>query len=193
MATSSAMQPTVPYTFAQKLTERPLPATICWLPPRAVGVGCRPEEGAFNHPVVVVSPYDHGDHDLVDVYLLTSFGGRPIAETSRPPAVMMYYVPIHPAGANPTIGSVMLELMSGRLSKNSYVQVQERYTFYWNELQRYPANGAMRLTKNSYQVMMGEGGKDTTELARKHRRGLEYYGHERITLHFGIILNLNIL
>ncbi|KAK2010003.1 hypothetical protein LZ32DRAFT_391476 [Colletotrichum eremochloae] len=114
---------------AQRATS--LAGKIMWLPPKQ-GIPTNLlepalEHGAYDHPVIIMSN-NTSPEGLVEVFLMTSFGGRSIEETQSPRwKHWLSYVPIEPA-VHPDLAGSQLSLVDGcQLEKASYVNTRQAH------------------------------------------------------------------
>ncbi|KAK8092761.1 hypothetical protein PG999_014348 [Apiospora kogelbergensis] len=133
-----------------------LPGLILWLPKKDPSHELIPgiDEGAYNHPVVVLSAFAQGGK--VIVLPLTSFNETDLLERYREsPRKRKSYLPIDPANAHPDNGKLLrLKNPSLLLWKKSYINTKTKHMLSLEILRPYKRNADFVLSKTSYQELI---------------------------------------
>ncbi|KAK1988173.1 hypothetical protein LZ30DRAFT_745249 [Colletotrichum cereale] len=131
---------------AQRTNSNILSGKIMWLPaqhdipPNLLQPGL--DHGAYNHPVVIMSRKSSSE-GLVEIFLITSFGSRSIAEAHSPNwKPWLHYTPIQPA-VHPAYPNTQLRLVDGStpMEKPSYINARKAYFVQLEALRPYRGSG----------------------------------------------------
>ncbi|KAK6866265.1 hypothetical protein PG995_002793 [Apiospora arundinis] len=142
--------------LADTTTSTHLPGLILWLPRRDPSHESIPglDEGAYNHPVVVLSVF--AQDGKVVVLPLTSFDETDLLERHREsPYKRKSYLPIDPANAHPDNGKLLrLKNPLLPLRKKSYINTKSKHSISLEILRPYQCNADFVLSKASYQELI---------------------------------------
>ncbi|KAL2145030.1 hypothetical protein VTI28DRAFT_8130 [Corynascus sepedonium] len=134
-----------------------LAGLIQWLPP----LGQLPDHPkicskCYNHPVVILSPRESCKGEVV-VLILTSFGGKDIADSETNERLRRAYLPIHPTRRHAEAVALLHLKKRRELRKKSYANTRQQRTIPFSILRPYDSenpNTRYALTAHSYRVLI---------------------------------------
>ncbi|KAK4251444.1 hypothetical protein C7999DRAFT_27860 [Corynascus novoguineensis] len=134
-----------------------LAGLIQWLPPlEQLPDHSRIRSKCYNHPVVILSPRESCKGEVV-VLILTSFGGKDIADSETNERLRRAYLPIHPTRRHAEAVALLHLKKRRELRKKSYANTRQQHTIPFSILRPYTwENPSTRyaLTADSYRVLI---------------------------------------
>ncbi|KAH7118580.1 hypothetical protein B0J13DRAFT_532658 [Dactylonectria estremocensis] len=133
----------------------PLAGKVMWLPKRGelqcdLGI----EDGCYNHPVVVLSPFP--ESEKVVVLLITSLNGRALKDCHWKQDVRAAHLPVHPCDPHPDSGKLLHLESNLELRKKSYVKTTRKIRVPLDCLQSYHGPHSLHwvFSVDSYKELM---------------------------------------